>query len=110
MRSQASMSRYLGGKQEMPVDLANAVSEYISIFDPDEPGAADDGDATEGAAEEPAREFDGLVRGLTDEPLLGPRQGALVDALTTRLREGPPMSSDDTAALTAGMRILGLDG
>ena len=51
-----------------------------------------------------------MVRGFTDEPLLGPRQGALVDAATIRLRDGSPMSSEDGAAFIALMRVLGLAG
>lgn len=107
-RTQASMSRYLSGKQSMPVDIQQAVSEYINIFDPDEPA---DAGATAGGGpveEEPAPDFAGLVRRLTDEPLLGPRQGALVDTAIGRLRDGPPFSTEDQAVLDALMRILGL--
>lgn len=109
-RTQASMSRYLSGKQAMPVDIARAISEYINIFDPGEPteGGAD-ADDDPPVIDDPAPEFAGLVRRLTDEPLLGPRQGALVDAATARLRDGPSFSSEDHSVLGALMRILGLD-
>jgi transcriptional regulator with XRE-family HTH domain len=106
-RSQASLSRYLSGKQEMPIDVVRAVSEYISIFDPDEPSGIGD-TAADDVADKPAQEFAGLVRRLTDEPLLGPRQGALVDTAMSRLRDGPPFSSEDRAVLESLMRILGL--
>lgn len=107
-RTQASMSRYLSGKQTMPVDIVHAVSEYIAIFDPREPGGGDADAGDSPAPDDPGPDFAGLVRGLTDEPLLGPRQGSLVDAAISRLRDGPPFSSEDHAVLDALMRILGL--
>lgn len=110
VRSQASISRYVSGKQQMPIDMARAVSQYIMIFEPDEAAGANDARAgSDGREEMPAQQFAGIVRRLTDEPLLGPRQGALVDAMIGRLRGGPPLSEQDAAALTAAMRILALD-
>lgn len=105
-RSQASVSRYLSGKQEMPVDIGHAVSQYISIFDSDDDLDDADDPAPVGEA---TPDFVGLVLRFSDEPLLGPRQGALVDAAVDRLRVGPPFSREDHAALTALIRILGLD-
>lgn len=55
-----------------------------------------------------AQQFDDTVRGITNEPLLGPRQGDLIDAVTVRLREGPAMSDSDERALNEQRRILGL--
>lgn len=106
-RSQASMSRYLSGKQEMPVDISQAASQYISTFnaaeDPEDssPDAPANGDPVLGA------DFAGLVQQFTDEPLLGPRQGALLDAVVDRLRSGPPLSHEDLITITCVMRILG---
>jgi hypothetical protein len=100
------MSRYISGKQAMPLDILQAVSKYINVFDvPPRADPAEQPRDREGAG--PG--FAGLVRQLTDEPLLGPRQAAVVDAVTERLRNGSPMSADDGAALTALMRLLGLD-
>jgi transcriptional regulator with XRE-family HTH domain len=106
-RSQATISRYLNGKQEMPIDIVGAVSQYISTFATD--GPADDipesaGDATHVSAQD----FDGVVRQLTDEPLLGPRQGAVIDAFIERLRVGPPLSMEDRWALSEMMGVLGM--
>jgi hypothetical protein len=39
--------------------------------------------------------FNEIVRKVTDEPLLGFRQGELADALVHRLAHGPPMSEGD---------------
>lgn len=103
------MSRYLSGKQAMPVDILNAVSDYISIFESDEAEKSEGGADAPLVAEDPAPDFGGLVRRLTDEPLLGPRQGELVDAAVGRLRDGPPFSSEDQAVLSTLMRVLGLD-
>jgi hypothetical protein len=108
-RSQASMSRYLSGKQRMPVDLLPAVTEYIRIFgNPESVGGDSHGDRPGAVGDDSPVGFDSFVQRLTDEPLLGPRQGAVVDAFVGRLREGPPLSDQDHAALTDIMRILGL--
>lgn len=105
-RSQASISRYLSGKQEMPVDFFQAVSEYINTFD-----AADSEDNSPDARAKAdpvlGADFAGLVHQFTDEPLLGPRQGALLDAVIDRLRSGPPLSHEDFITITSVMRILG---
>lgn len=53
--------------------------------------------------------FDGLVREIAGEPLLGPKQLALVEALTTRLRRGPPLSDKDDAAREWLTRVLRVD-
>jgi hypothetical protein len=102
------MSRYLSGKQAMPPDVARAVVDYVDEFDPIGPSDVIEGAQTLPMAASSASEFAGLVRGLTDEPLLGPRQGALVDALIGRLAGGTPLSSEDSLAVTALMRVLGL--
>lgn len=46
--------------------------------------------------------------GAPADPPLGPRQAKLVDALTVRLRNGPPMEPSDTTVALQVMRILGL--
>ncbi len=86
-RSQASMSRYLNGKQQMPLDVRRAVSQYVEIFGTSDP--PDDADeADQQTSMQPGSDaFAGAVRCLTDERLLGPRQGAFIDAVITRLRE-----------------------
>ncbi|HZT64149.1 MAG TPA: hypothetical protein VFA11_00005 [Acidimicrobiales bacterium] len=93
----------------MPVDILRAVTEYIRIFGDTDSGSDDSyGDHPGAAGDEFPGGFDNVVRRLTDEPLLGPRQGALVDAAIGRLSEGPALSDHDHAMLTEIMRILGL--
>jgi hypothetical protein len=106
-RSQASISRYLSGKQAVPVDTLHAISEYINTFEPESADDASSGGGAD-ADKEPVSDFAGMVRRLTDEPLLGPRQAALVDALIERLRSGPPLSADDSSVVAPLMRMLGL--
>jgi hypothetical protein len=54
--------------------------------------------------------FNGIVREITNEPLLGPRQGELVDTLTSRLSRGPQMSKDDLIIVKLLFKILFEDG
>lgn len=44
----------------------------------------------------------------TEEPELGPQQKAFVDAVTTRIWSGVPMSDPDLEALSMVGRIIGL--
>jgi len=58
-------------------------------------------------------DFDDVMRGVTEEPLLGEHQRALVEAMTERLRHGPPLSSEDAEAarwLRATLRVGSDDG
>jgi hypothetical protein len=102
------MSRYLSGKQAMPIDISRAVSDYIGVFDPNEQSEAADASQDAPTEDGPGPDFAGMVRRLTDEPLLGPRQGALVDALIDRLRSGSPLSGEDKATVTSLMQVLGI--
>lgn len=47
---------------------------------------------------EPDLAFDRTIEELTHEPILGPRQGALVDSLICRLDHGPRLSGNDLVA------------
>lgn len=53
--------------------------------------------------------LDETTRDVTGEPLLGDRQGALVDAATARLDSGVPMSDADERVYLHQCRILRLD-
>lgn len=53
-------------------------------------------------------DFDRLVQHTTGEPLLGPRQGALIDALTQRLGSGGPMNEHDLMTAAWLGKILNL--
>jgi hypothetical protein len=51
-----------------------------------------------------------MERTLSGEPLLGPRQAALVDAVVHRLATGCPMSQADQTAFCWCAKALGLLG
>jgi hypothetical protein len=51
---------------------------------------------------------DGLCQRVTGEPILGPRQAALIDAYTARLHAGYPLTLPDLAAYLNTAQILGL--
>jgi hypothetical protein len=53
-------------------------------------------------------DFEATVRDVTNEPLLGPRQAAFVDALIERLRTGPPMSDAEATTQEQLASLLGL--
>ena len=53
-------------------------------------------------------EFEGVMSRFTNEPLLGPRQGAFVDAQIERYRTGPPLSKGDRVVRADLMSLLGL--
>jgi hypothetical protein len=48
------------------------------------------------------------ARDVAGEPLLGPRQGMLVHAVTLRLTTGSPFTSADLVALSWSAKVLGL--
>jgi len=54
--------------------------------------------------------FNGMVRGITNEPLLGPRQGNFIDASISRLANGPQMSRDDIVIARLLFKILFEEG
>lgn len=104
-RSQASMSRYLAGLQSVPPEVRSGFSRYLDTFPaPSFPGTTPTPDGP--VADD--QDFEGSVRGLSGEPLLGPRQAALVDSAIARLAQGPPMSDDDRRTFEDLRRIVGL--
>lgn len=100
---QGAVSRWMTGRTVAPRSRALlAIQIYI-----DEAGIAPD----DSAPAEQTSDEDGFmeaVRGLTDEPLLGPRQAAFVDAQIARLASGSPMSEADDAARRSLVQILNL--
>jgi len=92
----------------MPIDMSWAISDYIGMFDPNDQSEKADLSQEAPTEDGPAPDFAGMVLRLTDEPLLGPRQGALVDALIDRLRSGSPLSGEDQATVTSLMQVLGI--
>jgi len=107
---QSSVSKWATGRIQRPsASITAAIRKYID----ESPG---DGmsrvltvpsQAKVGRGEDDV--FDESVRELTNEPLLGPRQAALVDAIIERLRSGSPMSEADNDARIAAARLLRLD-
>ncbi|MCU1392861.1 MAG: hypothetical protein JWM34_1289 [Ilumatobacteraceae bacterium] len=120
------MSRYLSGNQTPPAGVEDAARRYVQSHsnsevshqlrtleqhDLGESVSSTDPvntDRQQENTESMDDRFDSAVRTVTDEPLLGPRQGALVDAMTARLRNGPPHSKADLAVFNALSRVLGL--
>ena len=91
--SQASVSHWEKGiHQPNPASIAKII-EYSTVVSP--PAPLSDAEKENKAAE---ANFEGIVRDITAEPLLGEIQAALVQALIERLRTGPPMSAEDAAA------------
>lgn len=106
--SQGVLSRWETGKIERPrADTVTILRKYIAdaLGDVTEPAKDPDDAASEAADTE---EFEGFVRSFTNEPLLGPRQGAFVDAQIERIRTGPPLSDADQEARIDLLKLLGL--
>lgn len=59
-------------------------------------------------ATENAIAFDQVAQQLSGEPLLGPRQGAFLDAVTHRIRTGPPTTRTDLHVMEQMALNLGL--
>jgi hypothetical protein len=102
--TQTAVSRWANGriKRPHPKTLA-ALYDYI-----DTAPVSHDSSGPSTSEGEPEGEFDATVRDLTKEPLLGPRQAALVDGMTERLHRGPSLSVSDLAAYRDQQVLLGL--
>lgn len=117
--TQATVSEWETGRTKRPsVDAIRAIRAYWLKLEEatDAPaGAPREADARGpessggGDMAEAAASFEALVRVVTDEPLLGPQQAALVAALTTRLGNGPPLSDADDAARQWLANVLKLE-
>lgn len=100
--TQTSVSKWVSGKIAKPQSkTVAAVRAYIA----DAQAKVAQDAAT---AEADSDTFAEAVRGITSEPLLGPRQANFVDGLIERLRSGNPMTPEDEATSEALQRILGL--
>ena len=77
---QGGVSRYENGRKPRD-ESARILLHYIEGV---ESRVVSDPTGEESLTDTPST-FDQLVRGATDEPLLGPRQGDLVDAMIRRL-------------------------
>lgn len=102
---QSAVSKWERGRQPRGTSAAY-IREYINEVN----GGVPPGDTSALVAADLDLDspFDAVVRQATDEPLLGPRQAEFVDAITERLRSGPPMTEADNAARAEQARILGL--
>lgn len=56
------------------------------------------------------REEERLIEAISDEPILGPRQGALVDALVYRIKTGRTLTQADMTAAFWLAKVLRLTG
>lgn len=103
--TQTSVSKWISGviKKPRPKTIA-AVRAYVDLARTASPGSG-----TNAGAADNDEAFEETVRGITSEPLLGPRQADLVDALIARLRSGSAMTPADEAASSALQRFLGLE-
>lgn len=104
--TQTSVSKWISGKIAKPrSSTVAAVRAYVAQAQASSP-AGPEGQPT---ADDQA--FAQTVSGLRSsrEPVLGPRQADLVDALIARLRSGSPMSAEDEATSSALLRFLGIE-
>jgi len=102
--SQSMVSRWENGSATPSMSNAAAIEEYCAAHS--EPQEASTLDLPTGArrldvsARDFERQFEWIVRHVTEEPLLGERQGRLVDALIDRLGTGPQLTPEDRDAMT----------
>jgi hypothetical protein len=133
--SQPNVSMWETGATQTPNAAAiAAVADYLSIHQPVETadqsrrtrGPLNGGSAINEAADgrqnagpgrrtgdevvsrAAAHSFDGIVREVTGEPLLGPGQQKFVDGIIKRLTDGPGMSAADLEMARETARWLGL--
>lgn len=106
-RTQASMSRYLRGLQIPPASVVTAIQRYIHAHSVStgDPGTTIPHDLGGAGVDEA---FANTVRDVSGEPMLGPRQAAYVDAITSRLATGPPFSVSDLEIYRSMTHALGL--
>ncbi|MFN8049918.1 MAG: hypothetical protein U0Q22_00585 [Acidimicrobiales bacterium] len=108
---QSSVSKWATGRIARPSPaIVNALHQYIALA-PAGGGASTSRGSRAAHMQSDGLEADGfedMVRGITDEPLLGPRQGDLVDALIERMRSGIPLSEPDLLVLGSLASVLGL--
>ena len=105
--TQSSVSKWVTGEIQKPRrPTVDAIRAYVAESERFVGGEADQARAAsqDGAA------FAAAVRDLADEPLLGPRQGAALDAVTERIRSGQPMSEADERVIHHQWQVLGLLG
>lgn len=103
--SQAAVSEWERG-ETLPSDAATiqAIRTYVEQYFT----AAISMSATGLAEGEQSGSFSDISRALSGEPLLTPRQGALMDAFMARLSLGPPLSEADLRAFKTTARFLGM--
>lgn len=99
---QPTVHRWLTGSVPRSAARRRAIRRYSQHYAPIRIG-----DTADSAPDPDA--WNDRVAELSGEPLLGPRQGELIDAMTRRLGEGEPISEFDRAVFSDLIRILNLD-
>lgn len=99
---QPTVHRWLTGSAPRSAAHRGAIRRYTQRY-----GPIRTSDTTDSTTDPDA--WDDRVAELSGEPLLGPRQGELVDAMTRRLGDGQPISEFDRAVFSDLVRILNLD-
>jgi hypothetical protein len=104
--TEPQLSRWESGRIQRP----KCVEELRAFIETQLPGALGtaEADPRSSAEQEADAPFQRLMEQLADEPLLGPLQAEFVSAISTRLRSGPRMSSEDRATYLDQARILRL--
>lgn len=100
--SQTTVSEWERGQARPRGDAIAAIAQYCESAGVGLSGPA----LSRPFSEEPG--FESVVHEVTGEPLLGPRQRAVVDAITARMHSGPPLSPDDMTALRWLRAVVGL--
>lgn len=92
--TQGTVSRWLSGDAVPRSEQRGSLIRYIDTYAPTQ--------------QDTSERWRDLVTIASDEPLLGPRQSDLIDALIQRLAAGPPLSIEDSRLAGALARRLGL--
>lgn len=102
--SQSEISHWENGRTgRQTTEDRRAVQQYVSRHQASHQSANDAGNQSS-----VGDNWVNVTHTYSGEPLLTERQAALVDAATSRLASGPPMTPDDVAALRLLAALLGL--
>lgn len=102
--SQPTVSRWLRGGSTPTPQVRPALRKYRDAYLPGVGDQVSDSVAADG----PKERWNEVLRDLSGEPMLGPRQAEYVDSITARIAKGPPMSAADAEALRIAAQVLGL--
>jgi hypothetical protein len=112
--TQETVCRWVSGQTKRPSsEFLGPIRAYCEDHAPElrgagYPASADQEQETGENGEDEAA-FAHLVRTITDEPLLGERQGRLIDGLAQRLATGPSLTVEDLVLAKSLAGILNID-